>query len=163
MGLLRFYLKKEIQELNEEGIRFRMIGERERLDPDIQSLIGNAEKLTRGNSRLTLTIALSYGGRDEITQAARRVAEDVAAGRLNINDIDETEFAERLFTADMPDPDLLIRTSGEERISNFLLWQLAYAELIFIDTLWPDFSGQDFENALKEYRSRERRYGATGG
>jgi undecaprenyl diphosphate synthase len=110
-----------------------------------------------------LTIALSYGGRAEITQAARRVAEDVAAGRLNINDIDETEFAERLFTADMPDPDLLIRTSGEERISNFLLWQLAYAELIFIDTLWPEFSGQDFENALKEYRNRERRYGATGG
>ena len=163
MGLLRFYLKKEIQELNEEGIRFRMIGERERLDPDIQSLIGNAEKLTGGNSRLTLTIALSYGGRAEITQAARRVAEDVAAGRLNINDIDETEFAERLFTADMPDPDLLIRTSGEERISNFLLWQLAYAELIFIDTLWPEFSGQDFENALKKYRRRERRYGATGG
>ena len=163
MGLLRFYLKKEIQELNEEGIRFRMIGERERLDPDIQSLIGNAEKLTEGNSRLTLTIALSYGGRAEITQAARRVAEDVAAGRLNINDIDETELTERLFTADMPDPDLLIRTSGEERISNFLLWQLAYAELIFIDTLWPEFSGQDFENALKEYRNRERRYGATGG
>ena len=163
MGLLKFYLKKEIQELNEEGVRFKMIGERHRLDRDIQSLIENAEKLTEGNSRLTLTIALSYGGRAEITQAARRVAEDVAAGRLDINDIGETEFAERLFTADMPDPDLLIRTSGEERISNFLLWQLAYSELIFIDTLWPEFSSQDFENALKEYQGRERRYGATGG
>lgn len=163
MGLLRFYIKKEINELNEEGVRFRIIGERERLEPDIQSLIESAEELTAGNSRLTLTIALSYGGRAEITAAARRIVEDVAAGRLDANDIDETKIAERLFTADMPDPDLLIRTSGEERISNFLLWQLAYTELIFTDTLWPEFSGQDFENALKEYHGRERRYGATGG
>lgn len=163
MGLLRFYLKKEIAELNGKGIRFRVIGERDRLDEDIVSLIENAERLTAGNKRLTLTIALNYGGRAEITAAARQIAEDVLAGRLKVEDIDETEVAGRLFTADIPDPDLLIRTSGEERISNFLLWQLAYAELVFIDTLWPEFSEDDFEHAVIEYQGRERRYGATGG
>ena len=163
MGLLRFYLKKEIAELNSEDIRFRVIGERKRLDEDIVSLIENAEQLTTGNKRLTLTIALNYGARAEITAAARQIAEDVLAGSLKVEDIDETEVAERLFTADIPDPDLLIRTSGEERISNFLLWQLAYAELVFIDTLWPEFSGDDFESAVIEYQGRERRYGATGG
>lgn len=163
MGLLRFYIKKEINELHEEGIRFQVIGDRTRLAPDIVALIDDAENLTGNNSRLTLTIALSYGGRAEITMAARRIAQDVAQGRLNIEDIDEKEFSARLFTADMPDPDILIRTSGEERISNFLLWQLAYAEFIFIDTLWPDFSDADFVGAIREYQSRERRYGATGG
>ncbi len=163
MGLLRFYLKKEINELNSEGIRFRAIGDRNRLDPDIVSLIEDAESLTANNTRLTLVIALSYGGRAEITEAARRIAEDVALGRLDVDDIDETEFAQRLFTVDIPDPDILIRTSGEERISNFLLWQLAYAELIFMETLWPEFSNEDFETAIREYHNRERRYGATGG
>ena len=162
MGLLRFYLKKEINELNGEGVRFLTIGDRERLAPDIVSLIEDAEALTADNTRLTLIIALSYGGRAEITEAARRIAEDVVHGRLNVADIDETEFARHLFTSDIPDPDILIRTSGEERISNFLLWQLAYAELIFIETLWPEFSNQDFESAIREYQSRERRYGATG-
>lgn len=163
MGLLRFYLKKEINGLHKEGIRFRVIGERDRLDPDIVSLIDDAEQKTAANKRLTLIIALNYGGRAEIAAAARQTAEDVRAGRLNVDDIDETEFAKRLFTADIPDPDLLIRTSGEERISNFLLWQLAYAELVFIDTLWPEFSGEDFERAILEYHSRERRYGAAVG
>ena len=162
MGLLSFYLKKEIAELNEQGVQFRVIGERERLGQEIVSLIENAEKLTAGNTRLRLTVALSYGGRAEITAATRRVAEEVAAGRLRADDIDEAEFARHLFTADAPDPDLLIRTSGEQRISNFLLWQLAYAELVFLDTLWPEFSGEDFENAVREFQSRERRYGATG-
>ena len=162
MGLLSFYLKKEIAELNEQGVQFRVIGERERLGQEIVSLIENAEKLTAGNTRLKLTVALSYGGRAEITAATRRVAEEVAAGRLRAEDIDEAEFARHLFTADAPDPDLLIRTSGEQRISNFLLWQLAYAELVFLDTLWPEFSGEDFENAVREFQSRERRYGATG-
>lgn len=162
MGLLSFYLKKEIAELNEQGVQFRVIGERERLGQEIVSLIENAEKLTAGNTRLRLTVALSYGGRAEITAATRRVAEEVAAGRLRAEDIDEAEFARHLFTADAPDPDLLIRTSGEQRISNFLLWQLAYAELVFLDTLWPEFSGEDFENAVREFQSRERRYGATG-
>ena len=163
MGLLRFYIKKEINELNDEGIRFQVIGDRTRLAPDIVGLIEDAENLTKNNSRLTLTIALSYGGRAEITMAARRMAEDVAAGILDINDINENELSARLLTADMPDPDILIRTSGEERISNFLLWQLAYADFIFIDTLWPDFSEADFEGAIREFQGRERRYGATGG
>ena len=163
MGLLRFYLKKEINELNSEGIRFQVIGDRDKLAPDIVKLIEDAETLTAKNSKLTLIVALSYGGRAEITAAAKRIAEDVVQGHLDINDINETEFAQRLFTADIPDPDILIRTSGEERISNFLLWQLAYAELIFIDTLWPEFSHDDFDSAIREYQSRERRYGTTGG
>jgi len=163
MGLLRFYLKKEIDELNNEGVRLMVIGERDRLDKDIISLIENAERLTAVNKRLTLTIALSYGGRAEITAAVRNIAEDVLTGRLKVEDIDESEVAGHLFTADMPDPDLLIRTSGEERISNFLLWQVAYSELVFIDTLRPDFCGKDIENAVSEYQGRERRYGATGG
>ncbi|MCH7865302.1 MAG: isoprenyl transferase [Proteobacteria bacterium] len=162
MGLLSFYLRKEIAELNEQGVQFRVIGERERLGREIVSLIENAEELTAGNARLKLTVALSYGGRAEITAATQRVAEEVAAGRLRPDDIDETEFARHLFTADAPDPDLLIRTSGEQRISNFLLWQLAYAEMVFLDTLWPEFSGEDFVNAVREFQSRERRYGATG-
>lgn len=163
MGLLRFYLKSEIDELNREGIRFRMIGERERLAPDIVELIDNAEAMTAANTRLTLTVALSYGGRAEITAAMRRMATMVADGRLRAEDIDEAEIRRHLFTADIPDPDLLIRTSGEKRISNFLLWQLAYSELVFTATLWPEFSGQDFQDAVREYLSRERRYGATGG
>ncbi|MDA1089997.1 MAG: isoprenyl transferase [Proteobacteria bacterium] len=163
MGLLRFYLKKEIIELNAEGVRLRVIGDRNRLDKDIVVLIENAEQLTAANSRLSLTIALSYGGRAEITAAARAIAEDIMAGRLKVEDIDEAALAGRLFTADIPDPDLLIRTSGEQRISNFLLWQMAYTELVFIETLWPEFSGEDFENAVIEYQGRERRYGASGG
>ena len=163
MGLLRFYLEKEIDELNREGVRFRVIGERDRLGQDIVSLIEAAEEVTAANTRLTLTIALSYGSRAEITSSVRRIAEDVQSGRLNVEDIDEDEVAARLFTAGIPDPDLLIRTSGEKRISNFLLWQLAYAELIFTDTLWPEFSAEDFESAVMEFHGRERRYGATGG
>ncbi len=163
MGLLRYHLRSEISELNEEGIRFRVIGDRGRLAPDIVAMIEDAERLTAGNSRLTLTIALSYGGRAEITTAVRRIAELVADGRLRAEDIDEERIRRQLFTADMPDPDLLIRTSGEQRISNFLLWQLAYCELVFTDTLWPEFTGKDFEDAVQEYLGRERRYGASGG
>ncbi len=163
MGLLSFYLQREIAELNEQGVQFRVIGERKRLGQEIVKLIENAEELTTGNARLKLTVALSYGGRAEITAATRRVSEEVAAGRLRAEDIDEAEFARHLFTADAPDPDLLIRTSGEQRISNFLLWQLAYAEFIFVDTLWPDFSREDFEDALRQYRLRERRFGTSGG
>ncbi|MBC8337247.1 MAG: isoprenyl transferase [Rhodospirillales bacterium] len=163
MGLLRFYLKKEISELDRQGICLKVIGDRERLEPDIVSLIDGAEIQTAGNTRLTLTIALSYGGRSEITAAARRIAEDVLAGTLAIGNIDEAALSSRLYTADMPDPDLLIRTSGEERISNFLLWQLAYSELVFTDVLWPDFSEEHLTNAVQEFHNRERRYGATGG
>ena len=163
MGLLRFYLRSEIAYLHKQGVRFRVIGDRERLAPDIISLIEEAERLTAGNVALTLIVALSYGGRTEIATAARRLAEEVAAGTLRPDDVDETAFAGRLFTAGVPDPDLLIRTSGEQRISNFLLWQLAYTEFMFVDTLWPDFSKEDFHDAVREYQRRERRYGATTG
>jgi undecaprenyl diphosphate synthase len=161
MGLLRYYLRSEIAYLHKQGVRFRVIGDRGRLAPDITSLIEEAERLTADNHTLTLIIALSYGGRAEIATAARHLAEDVAAGTLRPEDVDEAAVAGRLFTADVPDPDLLIRTSGEQRISNFLLWQLAYSEFMFVDTLWPDFSKEDFRNAIREYQRRERRYGAT--
>ena len=163
MGLLRYYLRSEVAYLNENGVRLRVIGERHRLAPDIVAMIDSAERQTVDNTALTLVIALSYGGRAEIASAARRLAEDVVVGRLGPASIDEDAFARYLFTAGIPDPDLLIRTSGEKRISNFLLWQLAYAEFVFVDTLWPDFTQADFERAIEEYRGRERRYGAVGG
>ncbi|MSP81160.1 MAG: isoprenyl transferase [Rhodospirillales bacterium] len=162
MGLLRFYLRSEIAELHKEGIRLRVIGDRSRLASDIVSLIGDAERLTAGNDTLTLIVALSYGSRAEIANAARQLAEDASAGRIRPYEIGEAALASRLFTAGIPDPDLLIRTSGEQRISNFLLWQAAYAEFVFLDTLWPDFSEDDFVRAIKEYHGRDRRYGATG-
>ncbi len=161
MGLLRFYLRSEIAELHKAGIRLRVIGERARLSADIIRLIENAEELTAGNRTMTLVVALSYGARQEILQAARRLAEEARAGRLDPEAIDEAAFMARLFTADIPDPDLMIRTSGEKRLSNFLLWQSAYAEFVFTDTLWPDFTKRDLEAAIEEYHRRERRFGAT--
>jgi len=161
MALLRVYLRAEIAELHQNGIRLKVIGERSRLASDIVALIANAEDLTRDNQRLTLMIALSYGGRDDIVQAARKLALETAAGRLAPEAIDEARFASQLFTAGIPDPDLLIRTSGEQRISNFLLWQSAYTELVFVDTLWPDFAEADLQKAVREYHGRERRYGAS--
>ncbi len=161
MSLLRFYLRSEIAELDRNGVRIRVIGDRARLASDIVKLIDEAESRTRGNARLNLTVALSYGGRSEITLAARRLAQAVRAGELSIEDIDEDAFARRLLTVDIPDPDLLIRTSGEKRVSNFLLWQSAYAELIFLDRLWPDFAKDDLESAIREFQSRDRRYGAA--
>ncbi|HUK60430.1 MAG TPA: isoprenyl transferase [Stellaceae bacterium] len=161
MGLLRHYLRGEIAELHQKGVRFRMIGDRARLAPDIVTLIDNAETLTRDNGRIDLSIALSYGGRAEIALAARRIAEAVKEGRLALEAIDEDSFGRFLLTDGMPDPDLLIRTSGEQRISNFLLWQSAYAELVFTNTLWPDFDKGDLEDALRDFHGRERRYGAS--
>jgi undecaprenyl diphosphate synthase len=161
MGLLRHYLRAEIAELHANGVRLRIIGERKRLSTDIITLIENGERLTQDNDRLHLTIALSYGGRGEIALAARRLARLVAAGRLSADDIDENAVASQLLTVDMPDPDLIIRTSGEQRISNFLLWQSAYAELVFVDTYWPDFGKADLERAISDFCGRERRYGAT--
>ncbi len=161
MGLLRFYLRSEVAELHRAGIRLRVIGDRNRLSDDINRLIDNAEGLTRDNRVMTLVVALSYGSRLEIVHAARRLAEDVAAGRLSPDAIDEDALSARLYTADIPDPDLIIRTSGEKRISNFLLWQAAYAELVFVDTLWPDFTKRDLEAAIEEFHRRERRFGAT--
>lgn len=163
MQLLRFYLRSEIADLHRNGVRLRVIGDRARLSKDIVGLIDNAENLTRDNRKLTLVVALSYGSRQEITLAARRLAEEVRAGTLDPADISEDRLSERLFTADIPDPDLIVRTSGEKRISNFLLWQAAYAELVFVDTLWPDFSKRDLEAAIEEFHRRERRFGATTG
>ena len=163
MALLRHYLRREIAELHKNGARLRVIGQRTRLDPDIVAMIENAEALTRDNDRINLTIALSYGGRAEIVAAARAIAAEVAAGRLPLDRIDENTIARHLFTADLPDPDLLIRTSGEQRISNFLLWQCAYAELVFTKMLWPDFGRAGLEQAIAEYGGRERRYGASVG
>jgi undecaprenyl diphosphate synthase len=161
MGLLRLYLRGEIAELDRNGVRLRVVGERERLGPEIVRLIEDAEERTRSNVRLNLTVALSYGGRAEIARAARLIAAAVKAGELKVEDIDETCFARYLLTAGIPDPDLLIRTSGEQRISNFLLWQSAYTELLFLDRLWPDFTKDDLEDAVREFSRRDRRYGAS--
>ncbi len=161
MGLLRHYLRAEIAELCRNGIRLKVIGEFSRLAPDIVGLIEQAEKTTKDNSAITLTIALSYGGRAEIVAAVRAIATKVQCGSLAIDAIDEDCLARHLFTVDLPDPDLLIRTSGEQRISNFLLWQCAYSELVFTKTLWPDFAKGDLDLAIDEYCGRERRYGAS--
>src|ERR1051326_4716738 len=150
-GLLRHYLRGEIAELHRNGVRLRVIGDRGRLAPDIVTLIDNAEALTRDNRAINLTIALSYGGRAEIVAALRAIAEKVAAGDLRPAALDEDDIGRHLFTADLPDPDLLIRTSGEQRISNFLLWQCAYSELVFTKTLWPDFGRADLEQAIADY------------
>ena len=163
MGLLRHYLRSELAELHAKGVRLRVVGERERLPQDIVALVSNAEETTRANERLHLTVALSYGGRADILAAARRLAEDAAAGRIPPSAIDEAAFSARLWTAGIPDPDLLVRTSGERRISNFLLWQCAYTEFVFLDTLWPDFGKRDFAAAIADFQRRERRYGTSGG
>ena len=161
MGLLRLYLRKEISELYREGVRIRFIGDRSMLAADIISLIEMSEQTTRANTKLDLVIALSYGSRQEITAAVRQLVEDVAAGEISADAIDENAVEGRLYTADMPDPDLIVRTSGEQRISNFLLWQSAYAEFVFTDVLWPDFSREKLEDSIEEFSRRERRYGAT--
>ena len=161
MGLLRLYLKSEIKDLHKEGVRLLIIGDRVNLDKDIIEIIQSSEEMTKNNTRLTLIIALSYGGRAEILHAAKQIGKDIAQGDLQISDIDEDALSDRLFTKDIPDPDLLIRTSGEQRLSNFLLWQCAYTEFIFVDTLWPDFAEADFESAIKVFQNRERRYGTA--
>jgi undecaprenyl diphosphate synthase len=162
MQLLRFYLRSEIAELHKNGVRLRVIGDRSKLSGDIVTMIEKAEELTRGNTELNLIIALSYGSRQEITDATRQMVRDALEGRLRPEDITEESFSARLLTRDIPDPDLLVRTSGEQRISNFLLWQSAYTELVFVDTLWPDFTKRDLEDAIREFNQRDRRYGAVG-
>ena len=163
MGLLRHYLRGEIAELHRNGVRLRVIGDRARLAPDIVTMIENAEAMTRSNGGLNLIIALSYGSRAEIAAAARTIARQVAAGKLDAAAVDEDTVSRALWTAEIPDPDLIVRSSGEKRLSNFLLWQSAYAELVFIDTLWPDFGKDDLLSAIGEFQRRERRYGAAGG
>jgi undecaprenyl diphosphate synthase len=162
-GLLRQYLRTEIAELKASGVRLRFIGDRCRFDDGIQGDLREAERDTAPNARLNLTIALSYGARAEIVAAAQAAAGAVRDGLLDPAKLDEQIFAGFLATAEMPDPDLIIRTSGERRLSNFLLWQAAYAELIFQDVLWPDFDAEHFAAALAEYARRERRFGARPG
>ena len=161
MGLLRRYLRSEIAELHKNGVRLRVIGERLDLASDIVNLIEDCERQTVNNTTLDLVIALSYGSRKELTNAFKIIAKKSISGDITVDEIDEITISKHLESRDIPDPDLLIRTSGEKRISNFLLWQLAYAELIFIDCLWPDFSEAEFENAISEFSRRERRFGTT--
>ena len=162
MGLLRHYLRNELDELRNNGARLRVIGNRKGLASDIVRDIEQAEVSTRANTRIDVNIAINYGARDEIVRAARRLAEQAERGELPSERIDEARFERELLTVDIPDPDLLIRTSGEQRISNFMLWQCAYSELVFVDTLWPDFTKEHLEQAIGEYRRRERRYGGVG-
>jgi undecaprenyl diphosphate synthase len=163
MGLLRHYLRNELDELRKNGAKLRVIGNREGLAADIVRDISDAENMTRSNSRIDVNICINYGAHTEILQAIRSLARQVAAGELSADSIDEDCFESELLTSGVPDPDLLIRTSGEQRISNFMLWQCAYAELVFVDTLWPDFGKEHLEQAIAEFRRRERRYGGVGG
>jgi undecaprenyl diphosphate synthase len=159
MALVKRFGRDDLDELKRAGVRVRVIGDRSGLDPEIFALISEAEELTRTNDKLTLVVAFNYGGRQEIARAARRIAEEAVAGRLDPARIDSTALESRLETAGLPDPDLVIRTSGEQRLSNFLLWQAAYAEFVFLQIYWPDFDRAAFEQAIEEYRRRERRFG----
>ena len=161
MGLFRRYIAKEARALKDEGVRVRFIGDRVRLDDKLVGLMDELELLTSDNDKVHLTIALNYGGRDEVSRATKRLAQDVAAGRLDPEKVDEETLPKYLDTYVLPDPDLVIRTSGEARISNFLLWQSAYAEYEFIDTLWPDFSPEIFAGLVQNYGRRERRFGGV--
>ncbi len=161
MNLLFRYLRQELKEMQQNQIVLRAIGDLQRLPEKMRTALTQTEEATREDARMTLVLALSYGGRSEIVRAARSLAEDLAAGRLRPEDINQESLSSRLYTADIPDPDLLIRTSGEYRLSNFLLWQTAYTELYFTDTLWPDFREEDFIKALLEYQQRDRRFGLT--
>jgi len=161
MGLLKHFVEKDLAELSAANVRVRIIGSREDLAPELRRLVEHAETSTRANTGLVLVIAFNYGARDEIVRAARALAADAAAGRIDPAAIDEAALAGRLDTHDLPDPELVIRTSGETRISNFLLWQAAYAEFVFAPVMWPDFDRAAFEEALAQYRQRERRFGGV--
>ena len=163
MKLFKRYLMSETKELVEAGVRVRFIGDRIKLDETLVALMDDLELLTCDNDNLHLTIALNYGGRDEVARATKRLAREVAAGRIDPETVDAETLARFLDTYVLPDPDLVIRTSGEARISNFLLWQSAYSEYEFIDTLWPDFTREEFARVLANYGTRERRYGAVPG
>ncbi len=159
MGLLREYLKSELKEIQENGVRIMFIGERQMLDADIAEQMSKIEKDTADNDKMTLCIALSYGSRQEIVAAVQKIALLAKKGDISTNDIDIKMFSDMLYTKDIPDPDLLIRTSGEQRISNYLLWQIAYSELFFTPTLWPDFSKEELAGIVDNFNRRERRYG----
>jgi undecaprenyl diphosphate synthase len=159
MGLLKRFIRHDLADLHKNGVRVRVIGERRDLAPDIRSLLEEAEDLTQNNTGLILVVAFNYGARQEIARAARHLAAEVAAGRLATDAIDADLIGRHLDAPDLPDPDLIIRTSGEQRLSNFLLWQAAYSELVFVPTYWPDFDRAALQGAIDEYRRRERRFG----
>ena len=159
MGLLRIFIRKDLAELHANGVCVRVIGERDNLDPDIRRLLEEAEQLTCGNTNLLLVVAFNYGARNEIARAVRRIARDVASGAVNPEAITEEMIGRHLDAPDLSDPDLIIRTSGEQRLSNFLLWQAAYSELVFSPVYWPDFDRATLEAAIEEYLRRERRFG----
>ena len=161
MGLFRKYLEREADELFASGVCVRFIGDRIKLDPKLVTLMDDLELRTAGNDLVHLTVALNYGGRDEVTRAAKRLAYEIEMGRLTHNDVDAETLARFLDTHVLPDPDLVIRTSGEARISNFLLWQSAYSEYEFVDTLWPDFTAAEFARVLAQFGKRDRRFGAV--
>ncbi len=160
-GLLRRFVRRDLADLHKNGVKIRVIGARTGLESDILRMLDEAAELTKDNTALNLTIAFNYGARDEIARAAQRIAEDVKAGAMDASDVTPEKFSTYLDTAGLPDPDLLIRTSGELRLSNFLLWQLAYAEFVFVDVYWPDFSKDVFAAAIAEYQQRSRRFGGT--
>ena len=159
MALLRRFIRHDLADLHRKGVRVRVIGERESLDVEIRRLLDEAEELTKNNEKLILVVAFNYGARQEIARAARRMAAAVAAGDLAVSAVTADKLASYLDAPDLPDPDLIIRTSGEQRLSNFLLWQAAYSELVFVPTYWPDFDRAALESAISEYHRRERRFG----
>jgi undecaprenyl diphosphate synthase len=159
MSLLRRFIRNDLNELHKSNVRVRIIGERAGLEPDVLHMLEEAEILTRANDGLTLVVAFNYGARQEIARAARRMAAEIAAGRVKPGEIDADLLARFLDIPDLPDPDLIIRTSGEQRLSNFLLWQAAYSELVFVPTFWPEFDRAALESAIGEYWRRERRFG----
>jgi undecaprenyl diphosphate synthase len=159
MVLIKRFVREDLDELHRAGVCVRVIGDRKGLDPEILALIGEAEELTRHNDRLTLVVAFNYGGRQELARAAQQLAEEAASGRIDPAKIDPEALERRLDTAGLPDPDLIIRTSGELRLSNFLLWQSAYAEFVVLSVYWPDFDRAAFQAAIEEFRRRERRFG----
>jgi len=159
--LMKRFVDADLEKLHREGVNIRIAGRREGLSDDLLAIIDRAEARTADNDKCFLTIAFNYGGRDEIVRAARRLAQDISDGTINPDNVDEKVFSNYLDTAGMPDPDIVIRTSGEHRTSNFLIWQAAYAELIFLDVLWPDFSTEHFKAALDQYASRQRRFGGV--
>ncbi len=158
-GLLRMYIRRDVARLHRDGVRISVIGNREGLPADVAALIAEAEALTAGNCRLQMVVAFNYGARDEIVRAARRICASVEAGALPAGSIDESTVSAHLDTAAMPDPDLILRTGGDYRLSNFLLWQAAYAELVFVPVFWPDFDVSHFAAAIEEFSTRQRRYG----
>lgn len=161
LELLRRFIRQDVAELHSLGVKIKIIGTREDLQPAMVAMLNDAEKLTAGNSKLNLVVAFNYGSRQEIASAARRIAAEVASGDLRADEVGVETLSQHLDTFGMPDPDLLIRTGGEERVSNFLLWQCAYAEFVFIPEFWPDFNAEIFGRALDEFRARDRRFGGV--